>query len=170
MKYRQIKTSFWEDGYIYDLNSTEKLVFMYLLTNPKVNMCGIYELPDKIISSTLDITLDELTILKQKFESDSKYYFKNGWICIVNFTEHNEYSSAPNIVKTIIKDFNAVPMPIKDYFFDIMKLQYTVPIKNNIDVKVNDKVMVNVNVNVKEGRGYPRIRHNEDINPDDVPI
>lgn len=151
MKYRQINTNFWEDGYVSGLTITEKMFFLYLFTNDKVNLCGVYELPDKYILPTLDLTLDQLKELKLKAQNDNKYAFYKNWIFIVNFSEHNEYSTAPNVIKSFIKDFNAIPNEIYNHFFNELKLFYVPPIKNYNKVMVMDKVMV------KEGRGYPRL-------------
>src|SRR3972149_6748766 len=132
MKYRQINTKFWEDGYISDLTLTEKMFFLYLFTNNHVNLCGIYELPDKYICSTLDFTLEQLEKLKIKLQNNNKYAFSN------------------NILKSFIKDFNSVPNEIYNYFFNELKLPYIPPIENWNKVMVMDKVIV------KEGRGYGR--------------
>lgn len=170
MKYRQLKTDFWEDGYILDLDNEEKLLFIYLFTNDKVNMSGIYELPDRIICSTLGLTLEKLSLLKTKFEKDNKYAFYKNWVFIVNFAEHNEYSSAPNILHSFIRDFNAVPTEIATHFFSTLKLNYIPPIKNH------SKVMVKVMVMDKKGTPYPRIeakgidRGDEYIDPKEIPF
>lgn len=172
MKYRQFETSFWEDGYILELNRIEKLLFNYLFTNSKVNMCGIYELPDRIILSTLGPTLDELGFAKAKFEKDKKYSFHKGWVFINNFAEHNTYSPAPNVLQTYIKDFNHIPSDIKDYFINKLKLSYSIPIANAEKHIVMD--MVRVMVMVKDGTPYPtpypRNEAKEDINPDSIPL
>lgn len=167
MKYRQIKTSFWEDGYILELSCLEKLLFLYLFTNPRVNLCGIYELADRTICYTLGCTLEELVFMKKKLEKDNKYAFYKGWVFIVNFTDHNKYSSAPNIVKSFLADFNSIPKEVINYFLNVLKLTYTPPIENN------DTVMVMVMDKDKEGRGYPRIEAkviNEDVDPDTIPF
>jgi hypothetical protein len=43
-KKRYINDNIREDNYIMDLDPSEKLLFIYLLTNNKVSLCGIYEL------------------------------------------------------------------------------------------------------------------------------
>lgn len=171
MKYRQINTDFWEDGYILELTSKERDFFIYLFTNPKVNMVGIYELPDRIICSTLGATLDELKKMKAKFETDRKYFFFKGWVFVNNFSRHNKYSSAPNIIKTYLHDFNSIPQDVLNHFFTVLKLEYKPTIENKSIVIVMD------NVNVKEGRGYPRgyprieAKDTEErVNPDDLPL
>lgn len=170
MKYRQIKTNFWEDNYILDLKKTEKLFFLYLFTNPKVNMCGIYELPDKTIRYTLDLTLEELKELKDKFQEDNKYIFHKGWVFVVNFSSHNVYSSAKAVISAFITDFNNIPDEIRNYFFNVLNLPYEIPILNWDSVIVMDKVKD------KDKKGSPRVgprvglRLNEEVNPDNIPL
>ena len=164
MKYRQIKTDFWQDGYISELTDKEKLFFIYLFTNDRVNMCGIYELPDKFMLPTLGATLGELENMKQKMQKDNKYAFYKGWVFIINFADHNRYSSADNVVKAYLKEFNAIPAEILSYFTNTLCLEYCCPIES--------KVMVKVMVMDKYGRPYPRFeaRLDERVNPKDIPL
>jgi len=105
-------------------------------------MCGIYELPDKTICYTLDLTLATLGSLKSKLEKDNKFYFYKGWIFVVNFSDHNMYSPAKPVVASFIKDYNNIPSEIKHYFFNKLNLSYSFPISNadEILVKYKDKV------------------------------
>jgi len=154
MKYRKINTNFWDDGYILGLSDKEKLLFLYLFSNSKVNMVGIYELPDVIISSSLGASLGELEKMKKKFEADRKYFFYKGWVFVANYSEHNHYSTVTNVVNTFIKDFNLIPQEILNYFFRILKLPYTPTIKNKSGGEVI--VIVMDIVIVKDTRGYAR--------------
>ena len=49
-KHRYINTHFWKDNYIINLDPTEKLIYLYLLTNPLTNIAGVYEINIKEIS------------------------------------------------------------------------------------------------------------------------
>ena len=42
MKQRYINTKFWDDNYVIQLDPSEKLMFIYFITNPLTNICGIY--------------------------------------------------------------------------------------------------------------------------------
>ena len=53
---RMIKTKFWDDDYISYLDSVEKLLFLYCLTNPLTNIAGIYEITLKRIEVCVSIT------------------------------------------------------------------------------------------------------------------
>ena len=96
MKTRIVYTRFWHDNYISDLNAKEKLLFIYLFTNEKVNICGIYELPDKYILLDTDITQKDLNRMKQKFMEAGKFTFINGWIRIENFELYNKFTGNLN--------------------------------------------------------------------------
>lgn len=153
MKYRQIATSFWEDGYTLRLSALEKLFFIYLFTNPKVNMVGIYELPDPLILPILGCSLDDLSKLKTKFEADRKFFFYDGWIYINNFVKYNRYSSAPNVINSFIQDFNKIPQKILNYFITDKQLNYIPTV-----IGKDNNVMVKVMVMVKKATAYPTIQ------------
>lgn len=176
MKYRQIATNIWEDSYILDLTDKEFRAFVYFFTNHKVNMVGIYELPDRMIRSTLGATLEELENIKKKFETDRKYFFHKGWVFINNFHKHNHYSSVPTVIDTYLDDFNTIPQDILHYFLVKLRLEYTPTIIKKDKVTKHNSVMVMVIVMDKYGSPYPRIEAkpvetlNEEVNPDDIPI
>lgn len=153
MKYRQIATSFWEDGYTLKLSALEKLFFIYLFTNPKVNMVGIYELPDPLILPILACSLDDLSKLKKKFEADRKFFFYDGWIYINNFVKYNRYSSAPNVINSFILDFNKIPQKVLNYFITDKQLNYIPTV-----IGKDNSVMVRVMVMDKKATPYPTIQ------------
>ena len=117
-KQRYINTRFWDDNYIVELNSTEKLIFLYFLTNPLTNICGIYELPIRRISFDTGIDIKDIDKVIIKFSKEEKIYYIEGWIYIVNFLKHqvlsekikigvtNSLSLVPESVIKIIKEVN----------------------------------------------------------------
>ena len=114
MKTRIIYTKFWNDNYISNLNHREKLAFLYFITNEKVTICGIYELPDKYIKMDLNLTQKELDRIKQKFAKDNKFVFIDGWIKIVNFELYNNFTGNLN-EKAKEKELALIPEKIKGY-------------------------------------------------------
>jgi hypothetical protein len=108
MKTRIIHTRFWKDSYISALNPKEKLVFIYLLTNEYINLCGVYELPDKYIRLDLDITQEELDLAKYKFTKDNKFYFREGWVMVVNHTKYNSYGGGMQ-KKALLREVSLIP-------------------------------------------------------------
>lgn len=87
-KQRMINTKFWTDSYISELNPSEKLVFVYLLTNPHTDICGVYELPIKYMMLETGLEKEKLIRILKRFAEDHKIYYLNGWVAIVNFAKH----------------------------------------------------------------------------------
>lgn len=108
MKTRIVHTRFWKDEYVSNLTAKEKLLFLYLLTNECVNMCGIYELPDKYICVDLGLTLAELEKAKEKFQTDKRFYFDRGWIKIFRHEKYNSYGKGMQ-EKALAKEKESVP-------------------------------------------------------------
>lgn len=135
-KNRYVNTHFWSDSYISELDPTEKLLFIYLLTNPFSNIAGVYEITLKQIS--LDTGIDKEMVLKllDRFQNDKKiFYFESSWIFIVNFTKHQEQGS--DKVQTGIKRiFEELPPKIKKCICDAVKGIPTLPYLIKIIIKI----------------------------------
>lgn len=114
MKTRIIHTKFWSDGFVSSLKHKEKLLFLYLFTNEKVNICGIYELPDKYIRADLELTQRELDNAKEKLQKSRKFIFKDGWIKIINVEKYNSYSGEKNEIANK-KELSYVPDNFVEY-------------------------------------------------------
>lgn len=95
-KNRYINTQYWRDDYISSLEPEGKLLFLYLITNPDTSICGIYQLPIKIMAADTGIENTDIEKLLQQFERDEKIIFRNGWIAIRNFIKHQKQSENEN--------------------------------------------------------------------------
>lgn len=113
MKTRVVHTRFWKDEYVSNLTAKEKLLFIYLLTNEYVNMCGTYELPDKYICVDLGLTLPELEKAKEKFQADKRFYFDRGWIKILRHEKYNSYGKGMQ-EKALAKEKESIPEFMSD--------------------------------------------------------
>lgn len=98
MKTRILFTKVWKDTYFVNLSQLEQLTFLFLLTNETVGLTGIYELDDRSITSSLKITQQQFNKIKEKFMTDNKIYFFNGWIKIQNHDKYNNFSGSKNEV------------------------------------------------------------------------
>ena len=88
-KKRQINTKFWDDQYISELDPIEKLLFLYLLTNPLTEMCGIYEIQVRRIALDTGIDKDMIPKIFARFSEAGKiFYINNNWVYIRNFQKH----------------------------------------------------------------------------------
>lgn len=98
-KFRYVNTRIWIDDYISNLNSEEKLFFLYLITNSATEICGVYELPIKIMSAEVGIKIDKLEKILDKFEKDDKVFYYKSWVGIKNFIKHQSVN--PKVKKGI---------------------------------------------------------------------
>jgi len=48
-KQRIVQTKFWSDPFIQELSIEDKLIYLYLITNERTSICGIYEITTKTI-------------------------------------------------------------------------------------------------------------------------
>lgn len=121
-KQRYINTKFWSDTWISNLDPVEKLLYLYLITNEKTSICGIYELPLKIMAVETGIEKEMIDKILRRFEKDKKVIYKKGWINLTNFIKHQQTSSEK--IKTGIEIcLNQVPKDI----LDTLSIPYTYP-------------------------------------------
>ena len=89
-KERMIDTKFWSDGWITNkLNPLDRYLFLYLLTNDHTNLCGIYEIPLRIMSFETGIDKDELNREMLKRLEPKAFYLKSEWIWILKFEKYH---------------------------------------------------------------------------------
>lgn len=111
-KQRVVNTRFWDDDYVMELGPTEKLVFLYVLTNPLTDLCGAYQITLKRISFDTGLRPAKLLEVLSKFEEAGKIIYREGWIVIKNFAKHQV--SNPKVAKGIERSLNDCPDWIKD--------------------------------------------------------
>ncbi len=87
-KQRYIKDSFWTDSYIESLSPDYKLVFLYLLTNPQMNIAGVYEIRTKRVAFETGYDVEVIENILSRFQDDFRIIYKDNWIILVNFFKH----------------------------------------------------------------------------------
>lgn len=124
-KQRPVDTRFWEDNYIVELDPTEKLLFLYILTNPMTTLCGVYELPLRRMAFDTGIDKDMLKNIIKRFTDSGKLVYDHSWVCIVNHPKHLHRLTKDHI-KGIQSELSKAP---KDF---ILKLpsDYVVPLQS----------------------------------------
>ncbi len=111
MKLRSVNTGFWSDPFIEELTSQEKLLYLYLITNEKTNMIGIYEVSFRRISYDTGIKKEAIENALKRFEKLKKVYYKDNHIVLVNFLNHQNFNT--NMKKSAIDCYNDLPDSLK---------------------------------------------------------
>lgn len=103
----------WSDQWITELDPVEKLLFLYLLTNERTNIAGVYELPLKIMAVETGIEKDMIERILRRFEKDKRVIYKHGWVSVKNFIKHQDTNN-PKIKTGIESALNCVPEELRD--------------------------------------------------------
>ena len=111
-KQRIVNTKFWDDSYIASLKPMEKLVFLYLLTNPLTNISGVYELPLKRVAFDTGIAVEKVEGTIKKLVEDRKVVASGGWIGIANFIKHQTLN--PKVKQGIVSELTRAPKELTD--------------------------------------------------------
>ncbi len=108
-KYRQVHTTFWDDGFVLDLTPEEKYFYLYLMTNGNTTQCGIYELPYRVIEMHTGYNRETVLKLLQRFVEYGKITYNESTkeIMINNWARYN-FINSPKVKKCIEKELVAV--------------------------------------------------------------
>lgn len=145
-KNRMINTRFWMDSFIEKCDPTEKLLFIYLLTNNETNLLGIYEIAIRRIAFDTGIDKDMVLNIFKRFENAGKAMYIDDHVIIINFSKHQKYNkqmlvsaknSFDNLPKSLVSNEKLIPT--------LMGIQRVS--KGYIDPFVNINLNSNINMN-----------------------
>lgn len=107
--YRQIYLTFWQDEFVLSLTPEEKYFYLYLLTNSKTTLCGIYELPRKVIEFETGYNRETVDKLLNKFIEYKKIHISliTNEIVIHNWLKYNSNRS-PTVKSAVESSFKEV--------------------------------------------------------------
>lgn len=109
-KGRMISSKFWSDTFIVDkLNPLDRYLFLYLLTNEKTNLCGVYEISLRTISNETGLEKEEVVRMLERLKGKVEY--RDGWVCLVNFLKHQNQENQ-SIVKGIENRMKELPKDV----------------------------------------------------------
>lgn len=109
--YRTIKPTIWSDPYFEELNSYEKLLYIYLFSNPHINNAGVMKVSHrKIIFETFAEDVQFESAIK-KFENDKKVMLFGEYIYVCNFIKHQTNTSSKMLIN-IHKQLELIPRDI----------------------------------------------------------
>ncbi|MDA3778640.1 MAG: hypothetical protein PF487_00120 [Bacteroidales bacterium] len=111
-KNKTLNSNIWSDTWFENLNVSEKMTWMYLLTNEKNNMLGIYEISIRKIAFETGIQNSTIEKTLAKFTKEQKIIYTDNYIILINFIKYQSYN--PNMKKSAINTFNNLPSKIKD--------------------------------------------------------
>lgn len=108
MASRVLHDSVWGDAWFQDLPPASKLVWVYLLTNPHLEVSGIYQITPKTISNEtgipfIDVNGIDVNGILEGFVADKKIVYDGYFVGIVNYHRHNGMMNNPKYRAAIRK-------------------------------------------------------------------
>ena len=151
-KNRYVDTKFWDDSFIITLSPTEKLLFLYLITNPLTNSAGIYEISLRRINFDTGLTHPLIEKALAHFEKSKKVFYRKNYIIIINFIRNQKLNRnmqigilsilnnlpeivRPYIFKELPKDLKGLPNALKHIFQPLLSLSYSLDLNLGLDYK-----------------------------------
>lgn len=123
---RVINSKFWSDSFVVDkLNPLDRYLFLYLLTNEKTNLSGVYELPLRTIANETGLEKEEVLRMMERLRGKVEY--KDGWICLVNFTKHQNTENG-SIAKGIENRLSELPLEVRKWVDKLRKKTSGIPV------------------------------------------
>lgn len=109
--FRQVHTTFWNDADVIDWTPEERYFFLYLMTCPSSSVCGIFELPIKIIERETGYNRDTVIKLLERFTDKKKVKYNvvtqeisiKNWLRYRGSIENNE-----KMVKRLFNESEAI--------------------------------------------------------------
>jgi len=105
MKTRIVHTKVWRDEWFANLSKDAKFLWLYLITNDQINICGIYEITNREILFDTGIEVTD----KMKDELKPKAIFVKTWVFIPNIEKYNKYRNAPTNQKVFDTEISRIP-------------------------------------------------------------
>ena len=119
-KLRSVNTSFWSDPFIEGLTPDEKLLFLYLITNEKTNMLGIYEVSLNKISFETGIIKSKITKAFERFEEAQKIRYEDNYVILLNYLKNQKFNT--NMKKSAIDAYNDLPKSLINSDIEVSKV------------------------------------------------
>ena len=90
-EYRQIHTQLWKDSWVLDLSPDRKLLFIYLFSNERANLSGIYELPVRVMAFETGLPQEMIEESLRYFGECGKveYDFLSSYVWVRNLLRYN---------------------------------------------------------------------------------
>lgn len=126
MAQRVLNTSFWTDSWVEELDPTEKLIFIYLLTNPLCNIAWCYEIKTKRIAYETGYEKEMVEKILKRFEESGKIVRHDDWIVIVNFIKNQ--AKNPKVETGIRRIVQNLPKSLIDAVHNSLCIAYGYPI------------------------------------------
>jgi len=118
---RYISTSFWDDPWISTLDPSEKLLYLYLMTNTLTNISGVYKIAVRRICFDTGFNSDTVGHIMTKFETAKKAHRIGEYVALPAWPKHQNYETRSKIKDGITACLKELP---KECLLELVKIGY----------------------------------------------
>lgn len=151
MRTRIIQTKFWIDSYIQSLKVSEKLLFLFFISNDRIEKTGAYEMTISDICHMTGIPNSEVIKIIEKFHNDNKISYIDGYVVCKNAKRYQDFSKgSAKQLEGYEKEVRSLPESVKDYLFNEIKLvPNQLPTSSQLVIKNKEENIKNKEENIK---------------------
>jgi hypothetical protein len=121
-KMRSVQTTIWTKSKKFrECDAVEKLLFLFLITNPETSLCGAYEMMLDDIAHYTGIDHRNLPHVFAGLDRRGLARYEGGWVIIPNY---KALYDNPKVQKGIERELSELPAHIRDS----LSIDYTKPI------------------------------------------
>lgn len=108
--YRPVDIEFWQDEFVLELSSEQKLTYIFLLTNRRTTQCGIYNIGLTIAQLELQFSKEKIKEHLKFFQEKGKLLYNpdNKEIMLLNWHKYNNTHNHKNIRICINKELKRI--------------------------------------------------------------
>lgn len=112
--YRQIHTCIWKDSWFIELKQSYKLLFIYLFSNERACLTGLYDLSLRVVAFETDLPMDVILAGLAEFERAGKVFYEDGMVWVPTLLRHNARNiTSPKIqahIRTLLSSTRDCPL------------------------------------------------------------
>ena len=106
--YRQIHPEIWSDPWFLELTPNEKLIFIYMFSNDRTSLSGLYEISVKQILFETGVPEQDFIDLIEKCKRDKKIVRDENIFFVVNLLKRH-FSRSSKVITRIKNDVGCIP-------------------------------------------------------------
>lgn len=111
-KKRYIRDEMWNDDWFFDLSTEQKLVWIFLLTNERCNVAGVYKLNRQWAAGVVGVEKNVFDATLDAFSDAKKILLVDQWVIVINFVKHQ--ADNPSVKQGISRILKEVPQEVTD--------------------------------------------------------
>jgi len=147
MKTRILYTKIYKDEFFSELTPSEKFLFIYYLTNEKVNILHCYEITDREVMFDTGIDRDKIGVFKEKLQKSGRMLFFQSYVYLRNASKYENYTGEKNehAKEELVKQMSPA---VFNWYKSILDTPINTPINTPLIGTINHKSEI---INNKEG-------------------